>query len=63
MIKIGTRLSEVGLDTILFLLIFCTMIAMRIGKRWLVLSLFFLSLSATLLLFNHHVTNKLNLNF
>jgi hypothetical protein len=51
------------LDTIVFVLIFFTLLAMRAQKRWLVLTLYFVSLAATMLLFNHHVTSELNLNF
>jgi hypothetical protein len=51
------------LDTIIFILIFFTLLAMRTGRRWLVLTLFFTSLAATMLLFNHHATSALNLNF
>ena len=51
------------LDTIIFVLIFFTLLAMRTGKRWLVLTLFFTSLAATMLLFNYHVTSQLDLNF
>ena len=55
--------EEVLLDTIIFVLIFFTLLAMRTGRRWLVLTLFFTSLAATMLLFNHHATSALNLNF
>jgi hypothetical protein len=51
------------LDTIIFVLIFFTLLAMGTGRRWLVLTLYFVSLAATLLLFNYHVTSQLNLNF
>jgi len=51
------------LDTIIFVLIFFTLLAMRTRKRWLALTLYFVSLAATMLLFNHHVTSELNLNF
>jgi hypothetical protein len=36
---------------------------MRTRSRWLVLTLYFASLAATMLLFNYHVTSKLDLNF
>jgi hypothetical protein len=36
---------------------------MGTGRRWLVLTLYFVSLAATLLLFNHHATSQLDLNF
>ena len=55
--------KEVQLDTIIFVLIFLTLLAMRTGRRWLVLTLYFVSLAATMLLFNHHATSQLNLNF
>ncbi len=51
------------MDTIIFILIFFTLLAMRTGKRWLVLTLFFASLTATMLLFNHHASSTLDLNF
>jgi hypothetical protein len=51
------------LDTIIFVLIFFTFLAMRTRKRWLALTLYFVSLAATMLLFNYHVTSELNLNF
>lgn len=43
--------------------IFFTLLAMGTGRRWLVLTLYFVSLAATLLLFNHHATSQLDLNF
>jgi hypothetical protein len=49
-------------DTIIFLLIFAALLAQR-GPRWLVLALYFTALAATVLLFNHHVTEPLPLNF
>ncbi len=51
------------MDTIIFLLIFVTFLAMRGQRRWLALGPFFTALSATLLLFYHHVTSHLPLNF
>ena len=51
------------MDTIIFILILLTLLAMGTGRRWLVLTLFFTSLAATMLLFNHHVTSSLDLNF
>lgn len=51
------------MDTIIFFLIFCAFLAMPTGKRWLVLSLFVLALVAMMLLFKHHVTDPLQLNF
>ncbi|CAA9462979.1 MAG: hypothetical protein AVDCRST_MAG28-3624 [uncultured Rubrobacteraceae bacterium] len=51
------------MDTIIFVLIFFTLLAMLTGRRWLVLTLFFVSLTATMLLFNYHVTSRLDLNF
>jgi hypothetical protein len=50
-------------DTIIFLLIFGTLLAMCAGKRSLTLALFAISLVATLLLFGSHVTSSLHLNF
>jgi hypothetical protein len=50
-------------DTIIFILIFFTLLAMYTRQRRLVLTLYFVSLAATMLLFNHHVTSALNLNF
>jgi hypothetical protein len=51
------------LDTIIFVLILATFLAMRAGCRWLALLLFLVSLTATLLIFRHHVTSELPLNF
>jgi hypothetical protein len=51
------------LDTIIFLLIGGTLLAMRGQRRWLTFALFFAALAATVLLFNHHVTSQLPLNF
>ena len=51
------------MDTIIFLLILGTLLATRRRGRWLVPALFVASLAATLLLFRHHVTNRLPLNF
>ncbi|CAA9413534.1 MAG: hypothetical protein AVDCRST_MAG78-528 [uncultured Rubrobacteraceae bacterium] len=51
------------LDPIIFVLIFFTLLAMGTGRCWLVLTLYFASLAATLLLFNYHVTSRLDLNF
>ncbi len=51
------------MDSIIFFLILCAYLAMFSGKRWLVLCLFFLSLIAMMLLFKHHVTEPLKLNF
>ena len=51
------------MDTIIFVLIFFTLLSMRTRRRWLVLTLYFVSLAATMLLFNHHVTSELDLNF
>jgi len=50
-------------DTIIFLSILVTLLAMRAGKRSLSLGLFLVSLIATLLLFNLHVTSSLKQNF
>ena len=51
------------MDTIIFLLIFGTLLAVRSRRRWLLLILFFASLTAMLLLFNSHATSHLPLNF
>jgi hypothetical protein len=51
------------LDTLIFVLIFATLLAMRSRRRWLTLALFLVSLTATVLLFKHHVTSSLPLNF
>lgn len=54
----------VDVDTILFGLILATGVAaVRGARRWLVLALFFVSLAAALLVFRHHVTSALDLNF
>jgi hypothetical protein len=50
-------------DTIVFLLILGTLLATRSRRGWLVPALFLASLAATLLLFRHHVTSPLPLNF
>jgi hypothetical protein len=50
-------------DTIIFLLIFGTLLAMYAGKRSLALALFVFCVLATLLLFGAHVTTSLRLNF
>jgi hypothetical protein len=55
--------EEGRMDTILFLLILGTLLATRSRRRWLVPALFLASLAATLLLFCHHVTSQLPLNF
>jgi Family of unknown function (DUF5993) len=51
------------MDTIIFALIFGTLLAMRGQRRWLAIVLFFSSLATTVLLFRHHVTSQLPLNF
>jgi hypothetical protein len=51
------------MDTIIFVLILATLIALWTGRRRLGLALFAVSLVATLLLFNHHVTSSLALQF
>lgn len=51
------------MDTIIFLFLFGTLLAMRSRRRWPVLLLFLASLVATLLLFWHHTTDVLPLNF
>lgn len=51
------------MDTIIFLLIFIVLAAMWTGRRWLVIVLFLLALTATLLWFRYHVTEPLPLSF
>lgn len=51
------------LDTLIFLLLFGTLLSMRTEKRWLTLVLFGVSLAAILLLFRAHATSTLDLNF
>jgi Family of unknown function (DUF5993) len=51
------------MDTIIFLLILATFFALATHRRRLGLALFIVSLAATLLLFNHHVTSALPLSF
>jgi hypothetical protein len=51
------------MDTLIFLLIFGTMLAWWKRRPRLGMVLFFASLAAVLLLFNHHVTGKLPLAF
>jgi hypothetical protein len=51
------------MDTFIFLLLFATLLAMRGRRRWLVLGLYFATLSAMVLLFSAHVTSRLPLNF
>lgn len=51
------------MDTIIFLLILGTLLAMRSARRGLTLGLFFAALAATALLFKLHVTSSLPLNF
>jgi hypothetical protein len=50
-------------DTIIFLLILATLVALWTGRRRLGLALFVVSLAATLMLFNHHATSTLSLSF
>ncbi len=50
------------MDTVIFALIFFSLLAMHYQKRWLVLTLYFVSLAAMMLLFSHHATSELNLN-
>ncbi len=63
MLYTGAVGKELQLDTIIFVLIFFTLLAIYTGKRWLVLTLYFVSLVAAMLLFNYHVTSDLDLNF
>ena len=51
------------MDVIIFALIFLTLIMMSTSGRRLALFLYCLALVAMLLLFNHHVTARLDLNF
>lgn len=51
------------MDTIIFSLIFCTLLSMLSGKRWLIVSLFFICFALTMLLFRMHVSSTLDLNF
>jgi hypothetical protein len=51
------------MDTIIFLLIFATLLAMRGRRRELAVGLFFAALAAMLLLFRLHVTSQLPLSF
>jgi hypothetical protein len=50
-------------DTLIFLLIFGTLLAMRGRKRSVAVGLFLVSVLATMLLFGSHITSSLNLNF
>jgi hypothetical protein len=60
----GSQTTEEGrVDTIIFLLILGTLLATRSRRGWPVPALFLASLAATLLLFRHHVTSPLPLNF
>jgi multisubunit Na+/H+ antiporter MnhE subunit len=52
------------LDTLIFLLLLATWwVVLRTGERKRLLVGFAVSLVAVLLLFNHHVTSSLNLEF
>jgi hypothetical protein len=51
------------MDTLIFLLILGTLLATGSRRRWLVPALFLASLAATLLLFRHHLTSRMPLNF
>lgn len=51
------------MDTIIFALIFLVLIAMTTRRRRLVIALFLLALTATLLWFKYHVTDPLPLSF
>ncbi|MFI4873919.1 MAG: DUF5993 family protein [Blastopirellula sp. JB062] len=51
------------MDTIIFLLILITFVAMRGPRRWPVYCSFFASLIATFLLFQAHASDALQLNF
>jgi len=49
------------LDPIVFVLLFFTLLTMRTQRRWHVLTLYCVSLAATMRLFNHHVTSTSDL--
>jgi len=51
------------MDTIIFTLILLTLIVMSTGSKRRALILFWISFLAIMLLFDHHVTAKLKLNF
>lgn len=51
------------MDTIVFLLILATLLAMVFASKKVIVGAFFVTLVLTALLFNHHVTDKLPLNF
>lgn len=51
------------MDTVIFLMILGTLLAMGSPRRWLVPALFLTALTATLLLFRYHATSQLPLNF
>jgi Family of unknown function (DUF5993) len=51
------------MDTIIFILILATLLAMNGRRRWLVLTLFLIACLATLGLFAVHATDRLGLNF
>lgn len=51
------------MDTIIFLLIFITLMTMVFSSKKIIVASFMLTLILTALLFNHHVTDKLPLNF
>lgn len=49
------------MDTIIFLLIFATLVTMVVAGKRSIIAAFLLTLVLTALLFNHHVTAKLPL--
>ena len=51
------------MDPIIFVLLFFTLLTMRTQRRWIVLTLSFVSLAATTRLFKHYVTSTSDLNF
>ena len=50
------------MDPIIFILLFFTLLTMRTQRRYPVLTLYFVSLAATMRLFNHHVTRTSDLD-
>lgn len=52
-----------SMDTIIFSLIFVTLLSMFGGKRGLIVLLFFVSFAMTMTLFKMHVSSALNLHF
>jgi hypothetical protein len=59
----GRRDQKIRMDTIIFILMLITLIVMSTSNKKRALILFWISFLAMMLLFNHHVTAKLKLNF